>query len=77
MTNSKCLKMSDGSEIWMKDKKIHRIDGPAIIRVKDNYSAYYLEGRQLNFENWFIEVGHNHISGKKLTYFLLKYQTGQ
>jgi hypothetical protein len=77
VTSSKCCVMSNGSEIWMKNKKLHREDGPAIVRTRDNYSAYYLEGRQLSFEHWFNEVGRTHITGKKLTYFLLKYNIGQ
>jgi hypothetical protein len=77
MTSSKCCVMSDGSEIWLKNKKLHREDGPAIVRTRDNYNAYYLEGRQLSYKDWFNDVGKKHITGKKLTYFLLKYNIGQ
>lgn len=66
--------MSNGSELWMKNKNLHREDGPAIYRTTDNFSAYYLEGSQLSFESW---VCHpkvlSHMTPKKLTFTLIKY----
>jgi hypothetical protein len=50
MTTSKCCVMSDGSEIWFKDKKIHREDGPAVVRKRDNRASYYLDGIPCSFE---------------------------
>jgi hypothetical protein len=67
--------MSDGSEIWFKDKKIHREDGPAVVRKRDNRASYYLDGIPCSFEQWFKKVGKKHLKPKELTFFLLKYNT--
>lgn len=73
MTTSKCCKMSNGSEIWLKDRKLHREDGPAIVKAKDNSVAYYVDGVQYSFKTWFKLYGSKHMTEKQLTVFMLKH----
>ena len=67
--------MSDGSEMWLKNGRLHREDGPALVRVRDNYVGFYLDGKPLSFGAWFRLEGKKHFSGPRLTFLLLKYQT--
>jgi hypothetical protein len=73
MTDVRCCTTSNGSEIWFKNKKIHRDDGPAVVRPKDNYIAYYVNGKPCSIVEWFDAVGHKNLTDKELTFFLLKY----
>lgn len=70
MTTSKVIKMSNGSEIWMKNKRLHREDGPALYSTISGRSSFYLEGRQYRFEDWVKKVK---ISSKNLTILCLKH----
>jgi hypothetical protein len=72
MTSS-CITTIDGSEIWMKDKQLHRDDGPAIYRTRDNYIAYYLHGKEYSFKDWFFRSGQHHMTPKQVTFMILKY----
>lgn len=72
MTSS-CITTVDSSEIWMKNKQLHREDGPAIYRVRDKYIAYYLNGEERSYKDWFFEAGQHHMTPKQLTFMLLKY----
>lgn len=46
---TKRIDLSTGT-IYVKDKKIHNTDGPAIVR--DGYSAFYIEGCEMNVKEW-------------------------
>jgi len=73
---SKCVKMSNGSELWLKDQKLHREDGPAIYRAKSNTTGYYLKGKQLSFEKWIrrSEV-QRHMTPQEVTFMMLKHSS--
>jgi hypothetical protein len=70
---SNCVKMTDGSEVWMKDRKLHREDGPAIYRARDKFIAYYLDGKEVSYKNWLFKAGQYHMTPKQLTFMLIKY----
>ena len=68
-----CIRMSDGSEVWMKNRKLHREDGPAIVRSHDGYVAFYLNGFEHSFKSWFFECGQNHMTPQQVTFMLIKF----
>lgn len=70
---AKLIKMSDGSEIWMYKKKLHREDGPAVYIARTGKSRFYLNGEERSLEEWIKESGQYHMSGPELTLFLLKW----
>ena len=45
----------DGDEIWYRDGRWHREDGPAVIRVDGSYILWYIDGEELTeeeFKTW-------------------------
>jgi hypothetical protein len=68
-----CIRMSDNSELWMKDRKLHREDGPAIYRARDKFIAYYLDGKEYSYKDWFLKVGQNSMTPEEATLMFLKY----
>lgn len=46
---TKRIDLSNGT-IYVKDKKIHNADGPAIVR--DGYSSFYIEGCEMSIKEW-------------------------
>lgn len=69
----RCVVLDDGSEIWLKDKKIHRDDGPAVIRKRDNYIGFWVEGKEYTPKSWYQKIGKKHITSAQLTFLLIKY----
>ena len=69
---SKCCKMSNGAEICLKDQKIHREDGPAIVS-KNGSVSYYIDGQLVTSEHWFNFCGKNNMTDYEITLTLLKY----
>lgn len=67
---SKCLVLPDGSKWWMKDKKLHNKDGPALINKEYGFVGFYLEGKRYTFNVWADKVN---LPLKKRTYLFLKY----
>lgn len=67
---SKCLKLSNGSEIWTKDGKIHRDDGYAIFNAKTKKASFYLNGERISLSKWH---KYANISSKEKTFLFLKY----
>ena len=47
---------SDGDQVWGKDGKLHREDGPAIVEYGTKYDSreWFLHGKPLN-KGWFLE----------------------
>lgn len=72
MTSSQCLIMKDGSELWIKNKKLHRLDGPAVFRHKDKHASFFIEVQQYSFKEYVENVKP---SQKQLTLWLLKYNS--
>lgn len=68
-----CCKMSNGSEIWMKDKKFHRDDGPAIWNEITKEAIFYIEGVRIDVNAWFELCGKDFVSDRQLTFLMLKY----
>lgn len=71
MTTSKCIQMSTGSEIWLKNKKIHREDGPAVVNKLTGSASFYIDNIEYSVDQWVERVN---LPAKKKTYFILKYQ---
>jgi hypothetical protein len=69
---SKCYQMSNGSELWMKDGKLHREDGAAVYNSKTNKFRFYLEGKPVSYKTWFIEAGQNSLTPQQVTLMLIK-----
>jgi hypothetical protein len=69
---SKCIKLSNGSEMWLLDGQLHRIDGPAVYRPRTNFRSFYLHGQLYSFEAW-INIVTEQITPYQKTVFLLKY----
>lgn len=67
---SKCLKLSNGSEIWTKNGKVHRDDGYAIFNAKTKKVSFYLNGECISLSKWH---KYANISPKEKTLLLLKY----
>lgn len=59
-------------EMWVKCGKIHREDGPALIQKFNNRAYFYLEGRCLNFQEWYNQAGVS-LPEKTITMMILKY----
>lgn len=69
---SKCVKLSNGNELWLLEGKLHRTDGPAIYRPATDFKSFYLHGREYKFEKWVSAVTKQMTSQQKIM-FLLKY----
>lgn len=69
---SKCVKLSNGSEMWLLDGQLHRIDGPAVYRPRTDYRSFYLHGKVYSFEKW-LEIVTEQMTPHQKTVFLLKY----
>lgn len=73
---SKCIMMSNGSELWMYNKKLHREDGPAVFVARTNTYKYYLNGDEKDFITWLAEAGKYHLTSAQVTMLLLKGAAG-
>jgi hypothetical protein len=48
---SEIIEDENGTKFWRMNKKIHRIDGPAIVWY-DGHKEWWWYGRQFTFEKW-------------------------
>lgn len=47
--------LTDGTQMWFHDGKLHRLDGPAV-EWSNGVKGWFLNGRQLDSIEHFIEV---------------------
>ena len=67
--------MSNGTRVWFHNKKVHRVDGPAI-EYPDGRSVFYIDGNEISVKTWINLHAKFHVTGKELTLLLLKYSEG-
>ena len=68
--------MSNGSELWMHNKCVHREDGPAVYVAKTKTYKYFLNGIEKDFATWLAEAGKYNLSSAEVTILLLKHNGG-
>ena len=70
--------LKDGTEVWELNGKLHREDGPAVIRP-DGYQAWYLNGKRhrvggpaitnyVGTQAWFMNDNYHRVDGPAVIY---------
>ncbi len=72
MSKSKEIHLSNGSTLWMHNKKLHREDGPAIYNARTKVSKFFLHGERCSLQTWLHKASKYHLSSKQVTAMLLQ-----
>lgn len=61
------------ADMYFKDKKIHRDDGPAVVFHDGRDPQFWVDNSHVSESVWFNQVGRHHLKGIYLTKHLLQY----
>jgi hypothetical protein len=69
-TDGPAFESTGGYKAWWVDAQRHRTDGPAIEWPNDGKMLWYVNGQQLTFDQWVVQVP---VTEQERTLLLLKF----